>query len=176
MGCSAIVEGKVPTRCPAGYQIGGVLMNASCAYDLLCCPTLCCEAHFMVSPCKLYKLKQQSLFCAFLKAQMPDHHLLNGLFSHGGREKYPPLPLTLKSLGFFLPVQHLGFSTPPPRKITSRYPRKLKFKGLIAYIMFYKICKFENLTITNDIITKNNGKIWYVTLTSIKFDPDNQDI
>ena len=25
----------------------------------------------------------------FLKAQMPDHHLLNGLFSHGGREKYP---------------------------------------------------------------------------------------
>ena len=61
-------------------------------------------------------------------------------------------------------------------KITSRYPRKLKFKGLIAYIMFYKICKFENLTITNDIITKNNGKIWYVTLTSIKFDPDNQDI
>ena len=26
----------------------------------------------------------------FLKAQMPNHHLLNGLFSHGGREKYPP--------------------------------------------------------------------------------------
>ena len=33
--------------------------------------------------------KLQSLFCAFLKAQMPNHHLLNGLFSHGGREKYP---------------------------------------------------------------------------------------
>ena len=29
----------------------------------------------------------------FLKAQMPDHHLLNGLFSHGGREKYPPAAL-----------------------------------------------------------------------------------
>ena len=24
---------------------------------------------------------------------MPDHHLLNGLFSHGGREKYPPAAL-----------------------------------------------------------------------------------
>ena len=29
----------------------------------------------------------------FLKAQMPNHHLLNGLFSHGGREKYPPAAL-----------------------------------------------------------------------------------
>ena len=29
----------------------------------------------------------------FLKAQMPDHHFLNGLFSHGGREKYPPAAL-----------------------------------------------------------------------------------
>ena len=26
--------------------------------------------------------------------------------------------------------------------------------------MFYKICNFENSTITNDVITKNNGKIW----------------
>ena len=33
------------------------------------------------------------LFCAFLKAQMPNHHLLNGLFSHGRREKYPPAAL-----------------------------------------------------------------------------------
>ena len=24
---------------------------------------------------------------------MPDHQLLNGLFSHGGREKYPPAAL-----------------------------------------------------------------------------------
>ena len=28
----------------------------------------------------------------------------------------------------------------------------------------------------NDVITNNNGKIWYLTLTSIKFDPDNQEI
>ena len=26
----------------------------------------------------------------------------------------------------------------------------------------------------NDVITKNNGKILCLTLTSIKFDPDNQ--
>ena len=25
----------------------------------------------------------------------------------------------------------------------------------------------------NVVITKNNGKIWYLTLASIKFDPDN---
>ena len=37
--------------------------------------------------------EKQSLFCTFLKAQMPDHHLLSGLFSHGGREKYPPAAL-----------------------------------------------------------------------------------
>ena len=28
----------------------------------------------------------------------------------------------------------------------------------------------------HDVITKNNGNIWYLTLTSIKFDPDNQEI
>ena len=28
----------------------------------------------------------------------------------------------------------------------------------------------------NDVITKNNGKMWYFTLTSIKFDPDSQKI
>ena len=38
---------------PAGYQIRGVLMDASWAYDLLCCLTWCCEAHFMVGPCRL---------------------------------------------------------------------------------------------------------------------------
>ena len=46
--------------------------------------------------------------------------------------------LTLKALGFFLPVQHWGgglFST-PLCKIRSRHSRKLKFTGLIAYVMF----------------------------------------
>ena len=52
--------------------------------------------------------------------------------------------LTLKALGFFLPVQHWGGGVFHPLcKIRSRYPRKLKFTGLIAYIMIYKICKFE---------------------------------
>ena len=61
-------------------------------------------------------------------------------------------------------------------KIRFRHPRKLKLTGLIAYIMFHKICKFESSTIINDVITKNNGKIWCLTLTSTKFDPDNQEI
>ena len=39
------------------------------------------------------KQKSQSLFCMFLKAQMPNYHLLNGLLSHGGREKYSPAAL-----------------------------------------------------------------------------------
>ena len=36
-----------------------------------------------------------------------------------------------------------------------------------------QICKFESLTIINDV-TKNNGKMGYFTLTSIKFDPKSQ--
>ena len=85
--------------------------------------------------------------------------------------------LTLKALGFFLPVQHWGGGVFHPLcKIRSRHPRKLKFTGLIAYAMFYKICKFESLTIINDVITKNDGKMWYLTLTFIKFDPDGQKI
>ena len=28
----------------------------------------------------------------------------------------------------------------------------------------------------NDVIAKNNENIWYLTLTFIKFDPDNQEI
>ena len=28
----------------------------------------------------------------------------------------------------------------------------------------------------NDVITKNNEKIWYLTPTSIKFDLDNQEM
>ena len=34
---------------------------------------------------------------------MPDHHFLNGLFSHGGREKYPPA-----SLNWVLAVQNIN--------------------------------------------------------------------
>ena len=65
------------------------------------------------------------------------------------------IALTLKALGFFLLVQHWEvFSPPPPPpcKIRSRHPRKLKFTGLIAYVMFYKICKFESLPIINEVI------------------------
>ena len=84
------------------------------------------------------------------------------------------------ALGFVLPVQHWGRCGTGGVfhlcKIRSRHSRKLKFTGLIAYIMFYQICKFESLTIINDVITKSNGKIWYLTLTSIKFEPDNQEI
>ena len=62
--------------------------------------------------------------------------------------------LTLKALGLFLPVQHWGGGGVfhPFWKIRSRHPRKLKLAGLIAYIMFYKICKFESSTITNNVI------------------------
>ena len=69
--------------------------------------------------------------------------------------------LTLKALGFFLVVQHWGTGCfPHPLcKIRSRHPRELKLIGLVAYIMFYKICIFESSTITNYVITKNNGKI-----------------
>ena len=57
-----------------------------------------------------------------------------------------------KSTGLFPPGAALG------DKIRSRYPRKLKFTGLIAYVMFYKIYKFESLTVINDVITKTMGK------------------
>ena len=56
------------------------------------------------------------------------------------------LKVNPKSTGLFPPGTALGavcFSPPPPPlcKITSRQPRKLKITGLIAYIMFYKVCK-----------------------------------
>ena len=61
--------------------------------------------------------------------------------------------LTLKALGFFLPVQHWGGGVFHSLcKIRSRHLRKLKFTGLIAYVMFYEICKFESLTTINDVI------------------------
>ena len=36
--------------------------------------------------------------------------------------------------------------------LTPKTPRKLKLRGLIAYIMFYKISKFESSKMTNDVI------------------------
>ena len=65
---------------------------------------------------------------------------------------HPPINyLTLKALGFFLPVQHWGVFE-PFCKIRSRHPREFKLTELTAYVMFYKICKFESSTITNDVI------------------------
>ena len=63
--------------------------------------------------------------------------------------------LNPKSTGLFPPGAALGgVFHPPPLlcKIRSRHPRKLKFTGLIAYVMFYKICEFESLTVINDVI------------------------
>ena len=68
------------------------------------------------------------------------------------REKLAAGDLTLKALGFFLPVQHWGVFSTPLCKTRSRHPRKMKFTGLKAYVIFYKICKFESLTIINDVI------------------------
>ena len=51
------------------------------------------------------------------------------------------------------------FSTPLCR-IRYRHPKELKLTGLIAYIMFYKICKFERSTITNDVIMTSLPKQW----------------
>ena len=67
-------------------------------------------------------------------------------------------PLTLEALGFLLP----GYFPPPPPfcKITSIHPRDLKLSGLIAYIVFYKICKFESTTIANDVIMTSIPKQW----------------
>ena len=58
-----------------------------------------------------------------------------------------------KSTGLFPPREALGGCFPPPLyKTRSRHPRMLKFTGLIAYVMFYKIYKFESLTIINEVI------------------------
>ena len=53
----------------------------------------------------------------------------------------------------------------PPCKIRSRHPRELKLTRLIAYVMFYKICKFESSVITNDVIRTSFPK------TMAKFGP-----
>ena len=86
------------------------------------------------------------------------------------------VPINPKSTVLFPPGAALGGVFHPLCKIRSRHPRKLKFTGLTAYVTFYKIRKFESSTIINDVITKNNGKIRHLTKTSIKFDPDNQEI
>ena len=75
--------------------------------------------------------------------------------------------LTAKVVVFVLeptfPILFGGGVFPPPLQIRSRHPRESKLTRLIAYIMFYKICKFESSTIKNDLMmtsfTKNNGKI-----------------
>ena len=73
-----------------------------------------------------------------------------------------------KSTGLFCPGTALwGVFSIPLCKMRCRHPRELKLIGLIVYIIFYKICKFESSTITNDVIMtslQNNGKI----LTSVK--------
>ena len=91
--------------------------------------------------------------------------------------------LNPKRAGLFPPGAALGGGggwKKPLCKIRSRHPRKLKFTGLIAYIMFYKICKFKSITIINDVIMtslpETMAKIWYLTLTSIIFDSDNQEV
>ena len=48
--------------------------------------------------------------------------------------------LTLKALGFMLPVSTGGVFSTPLCKIRSRHPSESKLSELIAYIMFYKIC------------------------------------
>ena len=59
--------------------------------------------------------------------------------------------LNPKSTGLFYPGAVCP-PPPPPCKIRSRHSRELKLTRLIGYIMFYKICKFRNSTITNDVI------------------------
>ena len=60
------------------------------------------------------------------------------------RAKRPP-PVGYRvnpiSTGLFYPVVALGEGGSTPfHEIASRHPRALKLGGLIAYIMFYKIC------------------------------------
>ena len=71
--------------------------------------------------------------------------------------------LTLKPLGFFSQYSTGGVFHPPPPplcKIRSKHPRELKLTGLIAYIMFYEICKFESSSIINDVIVTKLPKQW----------------
>ena len=45
-----------------------------------------------------------------------------------------------------------GEGSSPFHKILSTHPGAMKLAGLIAYIMFYKICKFGNSAVRNDVI------------------------
>ena len=61
--------------------------------------------------------------------------------------------LNPKSTGLFSPGTALeGGVSYPLCEIRYRHPSELKLTWLIAYIIFYKIYKFESLTITNGLI------------------------
>ena len=60
--------------------------------------------------------------------------------------------LNPKSTGLFPPGAALGGVFHPLCRTKSRHRRKLKFTELIAYVIIYKICKFESLTIINDVM------------------------
>ena len=71
--------------------------------------------------------------------------------------------LTQKALSFF----STGGGCFPPSlcKIRSGHSRKFKLTGLEACIIFYKLCKFESSTITDDVIMASLPK------TMAKFGP-----
>ena len=71
--------------------------------------------------------------------------------------------LTQKAL-FFLALEG-GCFPPSLGKIRSGHSRKFKLTGLVACIIFYKICKFESSTITDDVIMASLPK------TMAKFGP-----
>ena len=64
---------------------------------------------------------------------------------------YFNLLLTLKALGFLLPVQHWGGGgSTPSVKLDPDILESWNFQGW--QLMFYKICQFESPTMTNDVI------------------------
>ena len=79
--------------------------------------------------------------------------LLISLFRNFVISQIRTSPFNPESTGLFSPGAALGGGVfHPLRKIRSRHPRKLKLTGLIAYIKFYKLRKFESSTIINDVI------------------------
>ena len=77
--------------------------------------------------------------------------------------------LTLKALGFFFPGARAALARGggnfllPLCKIKFKHLRESTLTQLIAYIMFYKICKFGSSAITNDVIMTSlpkQCKIW----------------
>ena len=75
------------------------------------------------------------------------------------------LQINPKSTRLFSPGTAQGGVFHPLCNIRSRHHRELKLTGLIAYIMFYKIYKFESSTVTNDVIMTSLPK------TMAKFGP-----